>query len=110
MKTIQVVLDAELLRATDIAAKRARVNRSALVRQALREHLKRVRSREAEVRDQRGYLEDPQAAREARSWKGEARWPERSLGTEIAALFTKVGLDEEVLELRGHEIKPRAFD
>lgn len=77
MKTIQVVLDAELLRAADGAAKRARVNRSALVRQALREHLKRVRSREAEARDRRGYQEHPQTARDLAPWEREALWPER---------------------------------
>jgi metal-responsive CopG/Arc/MetJ family transcriptional regulator len=42
METIQVVLDTELLRAIDSAAKRARVNRSALVRKALRGHRKRL--------------------------------------------------------------------
>jgi hypothetical protein len=39
----QVVLDAKLLKATDNAAKRRNVNRSALIRQALGEHLKRLR-------------------------------------------------------------------
>jgi len=77
METIQVVLDSELLRAADGAAKRARVNRSALVREALREHLKRLRSREAEARDRRGYQEHPQAAGDAASWAREASWPER---------------------------------
>jgi len=32
------------------------------------------------------------------------------LGTEIASLFTKVGLDEEIPELRGYEIEPASFD
>ena len=32
------------------------------------------------------------------------------LGTEIASLFAKVGLDEEIRELRGHETKPASFD
>ena len=35
--------------------------------------------------------------------------PEGGLGTEIASLFTKVGLDTEIPELRGHEIKPTSF-
>ena len=39
METIQVVLDAKLLKAADVAAKRQKVNRSALIRQALQEHL-----------------------------------------------------------------------
>ncbi|MGH9640253.1 MAG: ribbon-helix-helix protein, CopG family, partial [Bryobacteraceae bacterium] len=39
METIQVVLDAKLLRAAEVAAKRQKVNRSALIRRALQEHL-----------------------------------------------------------------------
>lgn len=31
------------------------------------------------------------------------------LGTEIASLFAKVGLDEDIPELRGYEIKPASF-
>jgi metal-responsive CopG/Arc/MetJ family transcriptional regulator len=41
METIQIVLDKPLLEAADRAARRARKNRSALVREALREHLQR---------------------------------------------------------------------
>jgi plasmid stability protein len=36
--------------------------------------------------------------------------PAGGLGTEIASLFTKIGLDADIPELRGHEIKPTAFD
>ena len=45
-----------------------------------------------------------------RSAAKEEERPTRGLGTEIAALFTKVGLDAEIPELRGHEIKPASFD
>ena len=31
------------------------------------------------------------------------------LGTEIASLFAKVGLDEDVRELRGYKVKPASF-
>ena len=31
------------------------------------------------------------------------------LGTEIAALFAKVGLDSDIPELRGREVKPVSF-
>ena len=44
MQTIQVVLEEDLLRAADRAARRVRVNRSALIREALREHLKRIKT------------------------------------------------------------------
>lgn len=36
--------------------------------------------------------------------------PAGGLGTEIASLFRKAGLDAEIRELRGHEIKPPSFD
>ncbi|HLB86457.1 MAG TPA: hypothetical protein VJK29_02265 [Terriglobales bacterium] len=32
------------------------------------------------------------------------------LGTEISALFAKAGLDSDIPELRGHEIKPPSFE
>jgi hypothetical protein len=31
------------------------------------------------------------------------------LGTEIASLFASAGLDEEIVELRGHNVKPASF-
>jgi len=34
----------------------------------------------------------------------------RGLGTEIASLFTKVGLGSDIPELRGHQPKPPAFE
>ena len=77
METIQVVLDSELLRAANQAAKRARVNRSSLIREALREHLKRLRVCEIEARDWRGYQRRPDEAGDAAAWERVASWPER---------------------------------
>lgn len=76
METIQVVLDAELLRATDAAAKRARLNRSAVVRKALREHLRRIRIEEMEARDRRGYEERVSDSERSAEWERVAQWPE----------------------------------
>ncbi len=76
MKVIQVVMDSELLEATNGAAKRARVNRSSLIREALREHLKHLRVREVEARDRRGYRSRPDAAVDAAAWERVASWPE----------------------------------
>ncbi len=73
--TIQVVLDAKLLKATDLAAKRRRVNRSALIRQALERHLKHLHELELEERDRRGYLARPQQEDEFRIWEEGASWP-----------------------------------
>jgi len=77
METIQVVLDSQLLRATDRAARRARANRSAVVRRALREHLKRLEMQESEARDRRGYEERPDTRAELAAWERVAAWPER---------------------------------
>jgi metal-responsive CopG/Arc/MetJ family transcriptional regulator len=76
METVQVVLDTKLLKATDLAAKRHKVNRSALIRQALQQHLKRMRELELEAQDRRGYLAQPQREEEFRVWEDAAAWPE----------------------------------
>jgi len=36
--------------------------------------------------------------------------PAGGLGTEISALFAKAGIDRDIPELRGHEIKPPSFE
>lgn len=77
METIQVVLNADLLRSTDGAAKRAGMNRSALVREALREYLKQLKLRELEGRDRAGYEKRPDVSTEAADWERVASWPER---------------------------------
>ncbi len=69
METIQVMLDSDLLRAADGAAKRARRNRSALIREALREHLKRLRRLEIEAHDRQGCREHPEATRDVAPWE-----------------------------------------
>ena len=74
MQVVQIVLDKKLLQAADQAAKRTKRNRSALVRDALREHLRRLEVRASEERDRLGYLQHPQG--EGESWEVEAEWPE----------------------------------
>ena len=75
METIQVVLDKKLLHATDQAARQTKRNRSALVRDALREHLRRLEARAREERDRHGYSRQPQTADETDVWEAEAVWP-----------------------------------
>jgi metal-responsive CopG/Arc/MetJ family transcriptional regulator len=75
METIQVVLDAKLLQAADRAARREKRNRSALIRDALREHLRTLEIRRLEERDREGYLRRPQARDESLVWEAEAAWP-----------------------------------
>jgi len=75
METIQVVLDKKLLQAADRAARRTKRNRSALMRDALREHLRRLDLRAKEERDREGYRRQPQSLDEVRLWEGKAVWP-----------------------------------
>jgi metal-responsive CopG/Arc/MetJ family transcriptional regulator len=76
MEIVQIVLDKKLLRAADQAAKRTRRNRSALMRDALREHLRRLELRASEERDREGYSRQSQSDAETRGWESEATWPE----------------------------------
>jgi metal-responsive CopG/Arc/MetJ family transcriptional regulator len=76
METIQVVLDADLLKAADLVAKRQKVNRSALIRQALQEHLKRLHVLALEEQDRRGYTTQPRKNKDARIWENAAIWSE----------------------------------
>jgi hypothetical protein len=52
------------------------MNRSALIRQALREHLKPLHVLDLEKRDRRGYQAQPQCVEEYLSWQETAVWPE----------------------------------
>ncbi|MBM3814453.1 MAG: ribbon-helix-helix protein, CopG family [Acidimicrobiia bacterium] len=76
METIQVVLDKKLLQAADRAARSTKRNRSALIRDALREHLRRMETLEQERRDRDGYAKNPVIHDEAAVWETEAAWPE----------------------------------
>jgi metal-responsive CopG/Arc/MetJ family transcriptional regulator len=73
MRAVQIVLEESLLRAADRAARKAKVNRSALFREALREHLRRRRIQELEELDQEGYRRHP--AGDLEGWERVASWP-----------------------------------
>jgi metal-responsive CopG/Arc/MetJ family transcriptional regulator len=79
METIQIVIDSKLRQAADRVAKRTKVNRSALVREALREHLKRLHIKELEERERRAYLRQPETPEEKEEvylWEREFAWPD----------------------------------
>ncbi len=76
MEIVQVVLDAPLLRAADRAAKRLKVNRSALVRAALEQHLKRLTLAEREARDREGYRRSSSGRDGLDAWDRVAAWPD----------------------------------
>jgi metal-responsive CopG/Arc/MetJ family transcriptional regulator len=74
--TIQVVLEEDLLRAADRAARKLKTNRSALFRHALRAHLRELDRRDREERDRQGYLRYPDSLDDASAWEQVADWPE----------------------------------
>lgn len=76
MATIQVVLEDALLQAADRAVRRLKVNRSALIRDALREHLRRLSRLENERRDREGYARHPISKDEFAVWDKVTAWPE----------------------------------
>jgi Arc/MetJ-type ribon-helix-helix transcriptional regulator len=72
MQVVQIVLDKQLLQAVDQAAKRTRKSRSALVREALREHLQRLEMRVKENRDRQGYSRKRHTPDGTLAWEAEA--------------------------------------
>ena len=76
MEIVQIVLDKKLLYAADQAAKRTQRNRSALVRDALREHLRGLELRVNEERDRQGYSRHSPVDAKALGWEAEAMWPD----------------------------------
>jgi Arc/MetJ-type ribon-helix-helix transcriptional regulator len=77
METIQVVIGGGLLKAADQAARRLKVNRSALIRDAVREHLERLRYRELERQERDAYERIPDDPGEFAAWDKVASWPMR---------------------------------
>jgi metal-responsive CopG/Arc/MetJ family transcriptional regulator len=78
MKRIRVVLEGELFEALDRAARATGRSRSALVRDALQEHL-REHLRRWEIRwmeDRVGYARRPVTREEWSRWEAAAAWPE----------------------------------
>jgi metal-responsive CopG/Arc/MetJ family transcriptional regulator len=82
MKVIRVMVEKRLLLAVDRAARQTGQSRSALIRDALREHIRILETRAWEERDRRGYARKPQE--QALAWESEAVWleeqPKRSRG------------------------------
>ena len=73
--TIQVVLEAALLKAADRAARRLRVNRSAFIREAVRSHLQELKLRALQDADREGYERLPESTADLAAWDGVAQWP-----------------------------------
>jgi len=76
IETIRIVLDSDLLRLADRAAKESKTNRSALFREALRAHLKRLDLRQKEARDREGYARYPDSLDRPAICANLAGWPD----------------------------------
>ena len=72
VKTVQVVLEADLLAQADEAARRTGTNRSALIRDALREHLRRLRILRLEEQHRLGYERFPDVEDDLKGWEAAA--------------------------------------
>ena len=76
MKTIQMTLDEDLVKAVDRVSKQLKTNRSAFTRKALREALARYSSEELERKHREGYARKPAARDEFSIWEKEQAWGE----------------------------------
>lgn len=76
MATVQIVIEESLLEAADRAARTQKINRSALFRAAVREHLERLAVRERERRDRAGYGRLPDKPGDVAVWEKAAAWPD----------------------------------
>ena len=74
MKTVQMTLDENLVKAVDHAAKKLGTTRSAFTREALRSALKEVRIRELESKHREGYKRKPVKRGEFSDWETEHVW------------------------------------
>ena len=74
MKTIQMTLDENLVKAVDNAVKKLGTTRSAFTRQALRSALKEVRVKDMESRHREGYKHRPVERGEFSDWESEHVW------------------------------------
>jgi metal-responsive CopG/Arc/MetJ family transcriptional regulator len=76
MKTVQMTLDENLVKAVDSAAKKLGTTRSAFTREALRSALKEARVKELESRHRQGYKRKPIKRGEFSDWESEQVWGE----------------------------------
>ena len=74
MKTVQMTLDEDLVRAVDRVAGKLHMSRSAFTREALRESLTRYAVAQQEKRHRAGYERQPVAVDEFAVWESEQDW------------------------------------
>jgi metal-responsive CopG/Arc/MetJ family transcriptional regulator len=74
MRTIQMTLDDDLVKAVDRVSKQLHTSRSAFTRNALREALARYSLEQLERKHRQGYERQPVAADEFSVWETEQAW------------------------------------
>jgi len=74
MRTIQMTLDENLVKAVDRIVKRLRTTRSAFTRDALRDALSRHTIARLEQRHRAGYAKSPVEETEFNVWENEQAW------------------------------------
>jgi metal-responsive CopG/Arc/MetJ family transcriptional regulator len=74
MKTVQMTLEEDLVKAVDQAAQNLGTTRSAFTRDALRESLTRLQERDLERRHRLGYERKPVEPGEFSDWEDEQVW------------------------------------
>ncbi|KJR97830.1 MAG: CopG family transcriptional regulator [Desulfobulbaceae bacterium BRH_c16a] len=77
MRTIQMTLDDNLVKAVDRVAKELNTNRSAFTRKALQDALVRYKQEQLESRHRRGYEQNPVAGDEFSVWESEQNWGDK---------------------------------
>ena len=75
MRTIRIVVDETLLKAVDRVAQTQGINRSALIREAVRRYLREEQRRELAERDREGYVRYPDTEDDLQGWEDVAAWP-----------------------------------
>ena len=74
MKTVQMTLDEDLVKAIDQVSKQLHTNRSAFTRMALREALTRYNLKQLECKHRQGYEKKPVSPDEFSVWENEQVW------------------------------------
>ncbi len=74
MKTVQMTLDDDLVKAVDEIAKKQKSSRSEFTRKALRHALKQFRDEQLEKAHRIGYAKKPVSPDEFSAWEDEQEW------------------------------------
>ena len=74
MRTIQMTLDDDLVKAVDRVSKQLHTTRSAFTRKALREALSKYGIEQLEQKHRQGYEQHPISSNEFSVWEAEHAW------------------------------------